>query len=522
MPPSTNRLPIMSYRLLISAASLAALLAAPAYGAELGDTRVLSHVGQPLNAEIELTGISAAEAGRLAVRPASADLYLQANIKPDPALASLKFEVEQRGGQIVVHATSGRPVTAPYLHVFVEVPAGAGYAVRALTFWLPPAPPGAVVAQAEPQKARPRPAKPKAVLAADTPAGADAPKAAEPAPGAAVRSPAVAGRAGAAASALASAAAMAHAAPAANAAAVAHAVPSASAAAVAHAAPAAGVAASPSVAAHATSAASTAHAAPALAATLAAAHGAAPLPASAQWGAPGPHAAKPALIKTAAAAEAPAANGQSVSTHLPPSGPGVISTRPDAAHGHAAAGAISPRAPAPEHAAAAAMPAPAGHAQACPAPKQLRAELAQCAAIKAENDSINMQIEVLEQKVDTLRHAVVVPAPLKPLKVKNTQNAWIWNFGVPGAIAAFAMAGAAWFAGRSQGRRAGDKRAGKRKAREEAEAPEAADDAEVADEHEAVQGMIAKARAALRKMRSRKAKAADAALPEPEPATQEG
>ncbi|HEY5801749.1 MAG TPA: hypothetical protein VIT92_16130, partial [Burkholderiaceae bacterium] len=143
----------MLQRILILA--VCALLARAAAASELGETRVLSHIGQPLQAEIELTGITAQERGR-AVRLASPDIFKQANIKPDPALASVKFTVEERDGVAVVRATSAQPVMAAYVHLFLEIPHGASHAVRALTFWLTPMPPGSepvVAAVTPPPKA---------------------------------------------------------------------------------------------------------------------------------------------------------------------------------------------------------------------------------------------------------------------------------------------------------------------------------------------------------------------------------
>ena len=88
----------------LSAAVLAATLIAPALGAGLGKLTVLSALGQPLNAEIELTSVGRDEAGNLSAKLASVEAFRQANIELNPALYSIRFSVEQRGTMAILNS----------------------------------------------------------------------------------------------------------------------------------------------------------------------------------------------------------------------------------------------------------------------------------------------------------------------------------------------------------------------------------------------------------------------------------
>ena len=71
------------------ACAAASLALPPVMAAELGEMAVLSHVGQPLLAEIELTALAPEEAKGVAVRLASPDVYRGGGIGMDPALQTL-------------------------------------------------------------------------------------------------------------------------------------------------------------------------------------------------------------------------------------------------------------------------------------------------------------------------------------------------------------------------------------------------------------------------------------------------
>lgn len=170
---------------LAAAVASAVLLSSAASAAGLGKLTVLSALGQPLRAEIELTSVSNEEATGLVAKLASPEAYRAANIEFNPALLSLRFNVEQRAGRQFVRITSTQPLNEPFVDLLLELAWDNGRLVREYTFLLDPAelrtPQPAQVAAAP--AARPRAAAPAAQAQAPSqPAPAPAP--ARPQPGA--------------------------------------------------------------------------------------------------------------------------------------------------------------------------------------------------------------------------------------------------------------------------------------------------------------------------------------------------
>lgn len=139
--PLNRRPQIMSSALktLTAAVASAVLLSSVANAAGLGKLTVLSALGQPLRAEIELTAVSSDEAAGLAAKLASPDAYRAANVEFNPALLSLRFAVEQRGGRQFVRITSPQPLNEPFIDLLLELSWNNGRLVREYTFLLDPA-----------------------------------------------------------------------------------------------------------------------------------------------------------------------------------------------------------------------------------------------------------------------------------------------------------------------------------------------------------------------------------------------
>lgn len=123
----------------LSAAVATALLFSNAHAAGLGKLTVLSSLGQPLRAEIELTSVSTGEAGALAVKLASVEAFQQANVNFNSALSSLRFSVEKRGERQYVRVTSSQPLNEPFVDMLLEMNGPNGRLVREYTFLLDPA-----------------------------------------------------------------------------------------------------------------------------------------------------------------------------------------------------------------------------------------------------------------------------------------------------------------------------------------------------------------------------------------------
>lgn len=122
----------------LSAAVISVLMICNASAAGLGKLTVLSSLGQPLRAEIEVTSVSQDEAGSLVPRLASAEAFRQANVDLNPALFSLRFAVEQRGSGQVIRVTSTQPINEPFVDMLLELGGSKGRLVREYTFLLDP------------------------------------------------------------------------------------------------------------------------------------------------------------------------------------------------------------------------------------------------------------------------------------------------------------------------------------------------------------------------------------------------
>jgi pilus assembly protein FimV len=137
---STTRPTLGSFTIkTLSAAVASVLLLANAQAAGLGKLTVLSALGQPLRAEIELTSVSDDEAATLVPRLASVDAFRQANVDYNAALMSLRFAVEQRGGRHLIRVTSQQPLNEPFVDMLLELGGPNGRLVREYTFLLDPA-----------------------------------------------------------------------------------------------------------------------------------------------------------------------------------------------------------------------------------------------------------------------------------------------------------------------------------------------------------------------------------------------
>ena len=158
---------------LIACAAAASLALPPAMAAELGELAVLSHVGQPLLAEIELTALAPGEANCVAVRLASPDVYRGGGISMDPALQVLTIAPLGRDGRRYVRVSTVQAIQAGHVHIYLLLGNGSAAVVRLATLWLtsaPPAPPS--VAAIAPVKPVPVPAPVSSIASAPPDAAA--------------------------------------------------------------------------------------------------------------------------------------------------------------------------------------------------------------------------------------------------------------------------------------------------------------------------------------------------------------
>ncbi|MEN9868672.1 MAG: hypothetical protein RL748_4262, partial [Pseudomonadota bacterium] len=129
----------LGLKTLSASVACAVLMLSNAHAAGLGKLTVLSSLGQPLRAEIELTSVAPDEAGALVAKLASADAFRQVNIEFNPALLSLRFAVDQRGSRQFINITSAAPINEPFVDMLLELSWNGGRLVREYTFLLDPA-----------------------------------------------------------------------------------------------------------------------------------------------------------------------------------------------------------------------------------------------------------------------------------------------------------------------------------------------------------------------------------------------
>ena len=123
----------------LSSLALFVMVLSSAHAAGLGKLTVLSSLGQPLRAEIELTSVAAEEVDSIVVKLASFDAYRQANLEFNQVLRSLKFSVEKRGTRPIIRLTSTQALNEPFVGMLLELSSSSGRLTREYTFLLDPA-----------------------------------------------------------------------------------------------------------------------------------------------------------------------------------------------------------------------------------------------------------------------------------------------------------------------------------------------------------------------------------------------
>ncbi|HLO93408.1 MAG TPA: FimV/HubP family polar landmark protein [Burkholderiaceae bacterium] len=189
-------------RIAVAALSLASL---QAWGLGLGSSKVQSALGETLKAEIDVSSLSADEAGSLKVRIATPDVYRASGVEFNSVLTSTQVQLLRRpDGRPYLRITSDRAVQEPFVDLILELNWSTGRLTREYTLLFDPpalarpAPPSEVTtapviaaAPAESKPAASQPAQRPAVQRPSVPAPAPR-AAAEPKPAAAPATPSAA------------------------------------------------------------------------------------------------------------------------------------------------------------------------------------------------------------------------------------------------------------------------------------------------------------------------------------------
>lgn len=122
----------------ISLAVCLALMPFAADAAGLGKLTVFSGLGEPLNAEIELSA-SKDELTSLTARIAPAEIYTEQGLERPAALGALRVELgKQANGTPVIKLTSAQPVNDPFLDMLIQMEWSTGRLLREYTALLDP------------------------------------------------------------------------------------------------------------------------------------------------------------------------------------------------------------------------------------------------------------------------------------------------------------------------------------------------------------------------------------------------
>lgn len=110
-----------------------------AHAAGLGKFTVLSSLGQPLSAEIDLVSVQKDELATLTARLASPEAFQQANMQYSPALIGVRLSIERRAdGKPYIKMISTRAVNEPFLGVLIELSWAQGRLLREYTALIDP------------------------------------------------------------------------------------------------------------------------------------------------------------------------------------------------------------------------------------------------------------------------------------------------------------------------------------------------------------------------------------------------
>ena len=139
------------WRMAASAVAVAALLACAGTAQALGFGRmnVQSALGEPLQAEIDITSLSPEQAASLRVNIAPAEVYRAAGMEYSELLRGAKVEVARRAdGRAVLRISSDRAARDPFVDLILQATWASGRLVREYTVLLDPPRPGQATMEA--------------------------------------------------------------------------------------------------------------------------------------------------------------------------------------------------------------------------------------------------------------------------------------------------------------------------------------------------------------------------------------
>ncbi|MCX2861648.1 hypothetical protein OOZ63_07315 [Paucibacter sp. PLA-PC-4] len=120
-------------------AAFAVASSGSAWSLGLGKLTVQSALGETLKAEIDVSSLTAEEAGTLKVRIAPPDSYRATGVEYNPVLTGTQVQLERRSdGRPVLRINSDRAVQEPFVDVILELTWSSGRLVREYTLLFDP------------------------------------------------------------------------------------------------------------------------------------------------------------------------------------------------------------------------------------------------------------------------------------------------------------------------------------------------------------------------------------------------
>ncbi|MCS6763785.1 MAG: hypothetical protein MO853_07200 [Candidatus Protistobacter heckmanni] len=132
---------------------------------DFGQVRVLSKQGEPLQAELDLSGVDEKESAAVRAAPVSADIYSDVGMRYSSEVADIRAAVKRRDGRSYIEIRSNAPVLTDFIDLLLTVNWPSGRSVRAVSL-LVPRPEAAAAPVPEPA---PAPAPAPAAAAATKP-----------------------------------------------------------------------------------------------------------------------------------------------------------------------------------------------------------------------------------------------------------------------------------------------------------------------------------------------------------------
>lgn len=122
-----------------AAVAVCSLTYQPAWALALGKVTVVSRLGEPLRAEVDLPSITEDEAASLQVRAAGVEAHRAANIEMGAATSELRFELQRKpDGRMFILIRGPRPLNDPFVEILLQADWSGGRLVRGYTLLIDP------------------------------------------------------------------------------------------------------------------------------------------------------------------------------------------------------------------------------------------------------------------------------------------------------------------------------------------------------------------------------------------------